>query len=140
MPDERRLAQERDRVAPWKAGFLVVLAIAITAFLSFVAGWLLDAYRGPDGVALPADSAASRRVTPTVADVRMYPLTVKAGSPNRLVPTPDSLAPEKRAYAWADSARGLVRVPIDVAMDVIVAEYAADRAKDTAASPEGGRP
>lgn len=115
-PERTNPAQEEDAVPV--RGVLAVGAAAvltILASLAVAALWTLGG--GVARMRLPAPAGAA------VAQVLQTPIDPAVRSPGRPAAGPEQPGQQEEGYAWADRARGEIRMPIEDAMEAVVRRY-----------------
>ena len=107
------LVQEDDVVPPWKVLLAALLVLSISAVLVV---WAVSASRAHEAALRPSGGFPEQHLGPRhmVARVRQDLFGEQRGK---------SFNAERRAelesWGWVDPGRGLVRVPIDVAIDLV---------------------
>jgi hypothetical protein len=110
------LHQEEDVVPFWK----VALAIAATLIVSAVMiVWALSLIEGHEAVLRPSGAFPERWLGPRhmVARVRQDVF----GEEGRGVSLDALARADLASYGWVDEARGIVRIPVDRAIDLVLA-------------------
>jgi hypothetical protein len=122
-PTHEEIFQEPDRVP---RGLLLRVAggtVAVGLSLCVIAYLLL---RAREATLRPALLSATRLPAPhRVAGVRQEVFTITAPEPTPL----EEQSRELERYGWVDRTRGLVRVPIEVGMELLLREGSKGRAR-----------
>ncbi len=119
------VAQEDDAVAARKVSAVMVTGVVVTVLAVAIAGWILAATRA----GLPWHEAATAPVAPRqIARIHQTPI-------ERTRHGLDLRERQRRSleeYRWLDRERGIVQIPIERAMQIVVDEAASGRMKESA--------
>jgi hypothetical protein len=124
-PPEFEVAQEDDAVASRKVSAVMATGVVVTVLSVAVAGWLLSATRA----GLPWHEAASAPIAPRqIARIHQTPIERDRHGLDLRERQRRSL----EEYRWLDRERGVVQIPIDRAMQIVVDDAAKGNANEGA--------